>query len=81
MSCNILCLLHALSSLVVPLSGFCSVGSLFLCVSCVFVFLLVVSSLKFVLKNKNIKVSKNMNKNNLSGFWFDSFSEKPMMKT
>ena len=46
-----------------------------------FVFLLVVFSLKFVLKNKNIKVSKNMNKNNLSDFWFDGFSEKPMMKT
>ena len=46
-----------------------------------FVFLLAVFSLKFVLKNKNIKVSKNMNKNNLSDFWFDCFSKKPMMKT
>ena len=46
-----------------------------------FVFLLVVFSLKFVLKNKNIKVSKNMNKNNLSDFWVGCFSKKPMMKT
>ena len=43
------------------------VDSFFVLVVCLFSFL-VVFSLKFVLRNKNIKFSKNMHKNNLSDF-------------